>query len=187
MYSNIPQREHICSLGSEVAGCFCVCVQHLQHCTASKERQSVTLVMLSGSTRLFTSSSAPSSFPSQILIELETALLDDIPHWYKLQTHDASSIPLPQPSPYLPRRHVHADSPSKKLQSMSGYTPYMSRLCAYIYIYRDIYIYQEVFSFVNLLYFECVVANLCFTELSLFVSQWNRTAQPYPVLYVCVC
>lgn len=54
---------------------------------------------------------------AQILIELETALLDDIPHWYKLQTHDVSSIPLPQPSPYLPRRHVHKDSPSKKLQS----------------------------------------------------------------------
>ncbi|KAG8015023.1 Regulating synaptic membrane exocytosis protein 2, partial [Nibea albiflora] len=53
---------------------------------------------------------------SHILIELETALLDDIPHWYKLQTHDVSSIPLPQPSPYLPRRHVHGDSPSKKLQ-----------------------------------------------------------------------
>ncbi|MED6244953.1 hypothetical protein ATANTOWER_028351, partial [Ataeniobius toweri] len=52
-----------------------------------------------------------------ILIELETALLDDTPHWYKLQTHDVSSIPLPQPSPYLPRRHVHGDSPSKKLQS----------------------------------------------------------------------
>ncbi|XP_069386985.1 regulating synaptic membrane exocytosis protein 1-like isoform X26 [Paralichthys olivaceus] len=57
-----------------------------------------------------------SEFLGEILIELETALLDDIPHWYKLQTHDASSIPLPQPSPYLPRRHVHADSPSKKLQ-----------------------------------------------------------------------
>lgn len=54
---------------------------------------------------------------AQILIELETALLDDIPHWYKLQTHDVSSIPLPQPSPYLPRRHIHKDSPSKKLQS----------------------------------------------------------------------
>ncbi|KAI2668433.1 Regulating synaptic membrane exocytosis protein 1 [Labeo rohita] len=51
-----------------------------------------------------------------ILIELETALLDDQPHWYKLQTHDVSSLPLPQPSPCLPRRHVHGDSPSKKLQ-----------------------------------------------------------------------
>uniref|UniRef100_A0A671UAT0 Regulating synaptic membrane exocytosis 1 n=1 Tax=Sparus aurata TaxID=8175 RepID=A0A671UAT0_SPAAU len=60
-----------------------------------------------------------SEFLGEILIELETALLDDIPHWYKLQTHDVSSIPLPQPSPYLPRRHVHGDSPSKKLQSMS--------------------------------------------------------------------
>ncbi|KAM7009946.1 regulating synaptic membrane exocytosis protein 1 isoform 19-T19 [Tautogolabrus adspersus] len=58
-----------------------------------------------------------SEFLGEILIELETALLDDIPHWYKLQTHDVSSIPLPQPSPYLPRRHVHGDSPSKKLQN----------------------------------------------------------------------
>ncbi|XP_077965114.1 regulating synaptic membrane exocytosis 1b isoform X31 [Gasterosteus aculeatus] len=57
-----------------------------------------------------------SEFLGEILIELETALLDDIPHWYKLQAHDMSSIPLPQPSPYLPRRHVHGDSPSKKLQ-----------------------------------------------------------------------
>ncbi|XP_072319848.1 regulating synaptic membrane exocytosis protein 1-like isoform X24 [Eucyclogobius newberryi] len=57
-----------------------------------------------------------SEFLGEILIELETALLDDRPHWYKLQTHDASSIPLPQPSPYLPRRHLHGDSPSKKLQ-----------------------------------------------------------------------
>ncbi|XP_035493763.1 regulating synaptic membrane exocytosis protein 1 isoform X9 [Scophthalmus maximus] len=57
-----------------------------------------------------------SEFLGEILIELETALLDDIPHWYKLQTHDVSSIPLPQPSPYLPRRHVHGESPSKKLQ-----------------------------------------------------------------------
>uniref|UniRef100_A0A1A8F5J3 Regulating synaptic membrane exocytosis 1 n=1 Tax=Nothobranchius korthausae TaxID=1143690 RepID=A0A1A8F5J3_9TELE len=57
-----------------------------------------------------------SEFLGEILIELETALLDDIPHWYKLQTHDVSSIPLPQPSPYLPRRHAHGDSPSKKLQ-----------------------------------------------------------------------
>ncbi|XP_056265221.1 regulating synaptic membrane exocytosis protein 1 isoform X5 [Pseudoliparis swirei] len=57
-----------------------------------------------------------SGFLGEVLIELETALLDDAPHWFKLQTHDMSSIPLPQPSPYLPRRHVHADSPSKKLQ-----------------------------------------------------------------------
>ncbi|XP_038134913.1 regulating synaptic membrane exocytosis protein 1 [Cyprinodon tularosa] len=57
-----------------------------------------------------------SEFLGEILIELETALLDDTAHWYKLQTHDVSSIPLPQPSPYLPRRHVHGDSPSKKLQ-----------------------------------------------------------------------
>uniref|UniRef100_A0AAY4F0I2 Regulating synaptic membrane exocytosis 1 n=1 Tax=Denticeps clupeoides TaxID=299321 RepID=A0AAY4F0I2_9TELE len=58
-----------------------------------------------------------SDFLGEILIELETALLDDQPHWYKLQTHDVSSLPLPQPSPCLPRRHTHGDSPSKKLQS----------------------------------------------------------------------
>eukprot|EP00062_Callorhinchus_milii_P018416 gi/632971870/ref/XP_007902382.1/ PREDICTED: regulating synaptic membrane exocytosis protein 1 isoform X2 [Callorhinchus milii] len=57
-----------------------------------------------------------SEFLGEILIELETALLDDEPHWYKLQTHDVSSLPLPQPSPYMPRRHVHSDSPSKRLQ-----------------------------------------------------------------------
>lgn len=62
----------------------------------------------------------PPYLSCQILIELETALLDDTAHWYKLQTHDVSSIPLPQPSPYLPRRHIHGDSPSKKLQSMSS-------------------------------------------------------------------
>ncbi|XP_076838656.1 regulating synaptic membrane exocytosis 1b isoform X5 [Brachyhypopomus gauderio] len=57
-----------------------------------------------------------SDFLGEILIELETALLDDQAHWYKLQSHDVSSLPLPQPSPCLPRRHVHGDSPSKKLQ-----------------------------------------------------------------------
>uniref|UniRef100_A0A3P8ZHD3 Regulating synaptic membrane exocytosis 1 n=1 Tax=Esox lucius TaxID=8010 RepID=A0A3P8ZHD3_ESOLU len=57
-----------------------------------------------------------SDFLGEILIELETALLDDVPHWYKLQTHDVSSLPLPQPSPYLPRRQASHDSPSKKLQ-----------------------------------------------------------------------
>ncbi|MBN3304805.1 RIMS1 protein, partial [Amia calva] len=57
-----------------------------------------------------------SEFLGEILIELETALLDDEPHWYKLQTHDVSSLPLPKPSPYMPRRHVHGESPCKKLQ-----------------------------------------------------------------------
>uniref|UniRef100_A0A1A7XSA1 Regulating synaptic membrane exocytosis 1a n=1 Tax=Iconisemion striatum TaxID=60296 RepID=A0A1A7XSA1_9TELE len=60
------------------------------------------------------SSEEDSTFMGEILIELETALLDDKPHWYPLQTHDVSSIPLPQPSPYLPRRH--ADTTGKKLQ-----------------------------------------------------------------------
>ncbi|XP_038150615.1 regulating synaptic membrane exocytosis protein 1-like isoform X4 [Cyprinodon tularosa] len=55
-----------------------------------------------------------STFMGEILIELETALLDDKPHWYPLQTHDVSSIPLPRPSPFLPRRNT--DAPGKKLQ-----------------------------------------------------------------------
>uniref|UniRef100_A0A3B4YPN7 Regulating synaptic membrane exocytosis 1 n=1 Tax=Seriola lalandi dorsalis TaxID=1841481 RepID=A0A3B4YPN7_SERLL len=59
-----------------------------------------------------------STFMGEILIELETALLDDKPHWYPLQTHDVSSIPLPRPSPYLPRRHT--DTPGKKLQPADG-------------------------------------------------------------------
>ncbi|XP_078072794.1 regulating synaptic membrane exocytosis protein 2 isoform X3 [Mustelus asterias] len=57
-----------------------------------------------------------SEFLGEILIELETALLDDEPHWYKLQTHDVSSMPLPQPSPYMPRRHPHSESPTRRLQ-----------------------------------------------------------------------
>ncbi|KAM6460015.1 regulating synaptic membrane exocytosis protein 1 isoform 48-T49 [Liasis olivaceus] len=58
-----------------------------------------------------------SDFLGEILIELETALLDDDPHWYKLQTHDESSLPLPQPSPFMPRRHAHGgENSSKKLQ-----------------------------------------------------------------------
>ncbi|XP_038665944.1 regulating synaptic membrane exocytosis protein 2 isoform X27 [Scyliorhinus canicula] len=58
-----------------------------------------------------------SEFLGEILIELETALLDDEPHWYKLQTHDVSSMPLPQPSPYMPRRHPHGESPTRRLQN----------------------------------------------------------------------
>ncbi|XP_031359928.1 regulating synaptic membrane exocytosis protein 2 isoform X45 [Lonchura striata] len=57
-----------------------------------------------------------SEFLGEILIELETALLDDEPHWYKLQTHDVSSLPLPHPSPYLPRRQLHGESPTRRLQ-----------------------------------------------------------------------
>ncbi|XP_052016819.1 regulating synaptic membrane exocytosis protein 2 isoform X4 [Apodemus sylvaticus] len=57
-----------------------------------------------------------SEFLGEILIELETALLDDEPHWYKLQTHDVSSLPLPRPSPYMPRRQLHGESPTRRLQ-----------------------------------------------------------------------
>ncbi|XP_032714396.1 regulating synaptic membrane exocytosis protein 2 isoform X10 [Lontra canadensis] len=65
-----------------------------------------------------------SEFLGEILIELETALLDDEPHWYKLQTHDVSSLPLPHPSPYMPRRQLHGESPTRRLQNKA--------LCSYI-------------------------------------------------------
>ncbi|XP_043839248.1 regulating synaptic membrane exocytosis protein 2 isoform X1 [Dromiciops gliroides] len=63
-----------------------------------------------------------SEFLGEILIELETALLDDEPHWYKLQTHDVSSLPLPHPSPYLPRRQPHGESPTRRLQNKGFYS-----------------------------------------------------------------
>lgn len=62
------------------------------------------------------------SVPSlQVLIELESALLDDQPHWYKLQRHDVSSLPLPRASPYLQRRGLQPESSptSRRLQSES--------------------------------------------------------------------
>ncbi|XP_027142251.1 regulating synaptic membrane exocytosis protein 2 isoform X15 [Larimichthys crocea] len=57
-----------------------------------------------------------SEFLGEILIELETALLDDEPHWYKLQTHDVSSIPLPRASPNAQHRQLHGESPTRRLQ-----------------------------------------------------------------------
>lgn len=110
--------------------------------------------------------------PPQILIELETALLDDIPHWYKLQTHDVSSIPLPQPSPYLPRRHVHGDSPSRKLQSM----------CVHLFA-GCVSFNQQCLS---------VVANISCSEPSpVSLSAWgeslNLTLSCVWVFCVCVC
>lgn len=139
--------------------------------------------MLSGSTWLIF---LFHSVLSQILIELETALLDDIPHWYKLQTHDVSSIPLPQPSPYLPRRHVHGDSPSKKLQSMFAYMQYL---------YTLIYVCVCVCDLIPVLWTFSVCASvwsLTFALLSFLfcVSQCGRlTTEPLNLTLssVCVC
>ncbi|XP_048865303.1 regulating synaptic membrane exocytosis protein 1-like isoform X2 [Brienomyrus brachyistius] len=41
-----------------------------------------------------------SHFLGEVLIELETALLDDKPHWYQLQARAASSVPTPLPHKY---------------------------------------------------------------------------------------
>ncbi|KAG7225294.1 hypothetical protein INR49_007141 [Caranx melampygus] len=59
-----------------------------------------------------------SQFLGEVLIELESALLDDQPHWYKLQLHDVSSLPLPSASPYLQRRGLQPEhtQPSRRLQ-----------------------------------------------------------------------
>ncbi|XP_047216375.1 regulating synaptic membrane exocytosis protein 2 isoform X5 [Girardinichthys multiradiatus] len=57
-----------------------------------------------------------SEFLGEILIELETALLDDEPHWYKLQTHDVSSMPLPRASPNVQHRQLHGESSTRRLQ-----------------------------------------------------------------------
>lgn len=55
----------------------------------------------------------------QVLVELDSALLDDQPHWYKLQLHDGSSLPLPSASPYLQRRELQPEESlsSRRLQS----------------------------------------------------------------------
>ncbi|XP_073488193.1 regulating synaptic membrane exocytosis protein 2 isoform X6 [Aquarana catesbeiana] len=63
-----------------------------------------------------------SEFLGEILIELETALLDDEPHWYKLQTHDVSSLPLPHPSPFMQRRQMHGESPTRRLQNKGPFS-----------------------------------------------------------------
>ncbi|KAG7475508.1 regulating synaptic membrane exocytosis 2 isoform X11 [Solea senegalensis] len=68
-----------------------------------------------------------SEFLGEILIELETALLDDEPHWYKLQTHDVSSIPLPRASPNTQRR-FHGESPTRRLQNKGSYNSGSQRI-----------------------------------------------------------
>nr|XP_020477191.1 regulating synaptic membrane exocytosis protein 2-like [Monopterus albus] len=59
-----------------------------------------------------------SQFLGEVLIELVSALLDDQPHWYKLQLHDLSSVPLPNTSPYPQRRGLQPEVPqaSRRLQ-----------------------------------------------------------------------
>ncbi|XP_068603610.1 regulating synaptic membrane exocytosis protein 2 [Brachionichthys hirsutus] len=59
-----------------------------------------------------------SQFLGEVLIELDSALLDDQPHWYKLQLHSISSLPLPNVSPYLQRRALQPEDMlgSRRLQ-----------------------------------------------------------------------
>ncbi|XP_037651567.1 regulating synaptic membrane exocytosis protein 2 isoform X2 [Sebastes umbrosus] len=62
-----------------------------------------------------------SQFLGEVLIEMESALLDDLPHWYKL--HDVSSLPLSNASPYLQRRGLQPEdtSASRRLQNKGPY------------------------------------------------------------------
>ncbi|KAM4725819.1 regulating synaptic membrane exocytosis protein 2-like isoform 4-T4 [Anableps anableps] len=66
-----------------------------------------------------------SQFLGEVLIELESALLDDQPHWYKLQLHDVSSVPLPNASPYLQRRGLQAE-PSQSSRRLQNKAPYFN-------------------------------------------------------------
>uniref|UniRef100_A0A3Q2GRV7 Regulating synaptic membrane exocytosis protein 2-like n=1 Tax=Cyprinodon variegatus TaxID=28743 RepID=A0A3Q2GRV7_CYPVA len=66
-----------------------------------------------------------SQFLGEVLIELESALLDDQPHWYKLQLHDVSSVPLPNASPYLQRRGLQAE-PSQSSRRLQNKGPYFN-------------------------------------------------------------
>ncbi|XP_047239300.1 regulating synaptic membrane exocytosis protein 2-like isoform X16 [Girardinichthys multiradiatus] len=66
-----------------------------------------------------------SQFLGEVLIELESALLDDQPHWYKLQLHDVSSVPLPNASPYLQRRELQTE-PSQSSRRLQNKGPYFN-------------------------------------------------------------
>nr|XP_013998745.1 unnamed protein product [Salmo salar] len=57
-----------------------------------------------------------SEFMGGILIHLETALMDDTAHWYKLQTHDVSFLAMSNPSPYTQRKLLPGESPTRRLQ-----------------------------------------------------------------------
>uniref|UniRef100_A0A8C1GXX5 Regulating synaptic membrane exocytosis 2 n=1 Tax=Cyprinus carpio TaxID=7962 RepID=A0A8C1GXX5_CYPCA len=96
-----------------------------------------------------------SEFLGEILIELETAMLDDEPHWYKLQTHDVSSVPLPKSSPCLQRRALHGDSPTRRLQSMS-LSVSLSISHAHIFYAHKAETYDRKFQINTLLIYKCV-------------------------------
>nr|XP_040045227.1 regulating synaptic membrane exocytosis protein 2-like isoform X18 [Gasterosteus aculeatus aculeatus] len=51
-----------------------------------------------------------SQFLGEVLIQLDSALLDDQPHWYKLQLHEVSSEL--SSSPYLQRRGLQPEEPA---------------------------------------------------------------------------
>ncbi|CAF92699.1 unnamed protein product, partial [Tetraodon nigroviridis] len=59
-----------------------------------------------------------SQFLGEVLVELDSALLDDQPHWYQLQLHEGSALAPPSGSPYLQRRVLQSEDPlsSRRLQ-----------------------------------------------------------------------
>nr|XP_057903376.1 regulating synaptic membrane exocytosis protein 2-like isoform X1 [Doryrhamphus excisus]XP_057903377.1 regulating synaptic membrane exocytosis protein 2-like isoform X1 [Doryrhamphus excisus]XP_057903378.1 regulating synaptic membrane exocytosis protein 2-like isoform X1 [Doryrhamphus excisus]XP_057903379.1 regulating synaptic membrane exocytosis protein 2-like isoform X1 [Doryrhamphus excisus] len=56
-----------------------------------------------------------SQFLGEVLIGLETALLDDQPHWYKLQRPGSAALPRANSSPYLQRRVQQHEPPARRL------------------------------------------------------------------------
>lgn len=89
----------------------------------------------------------PCYAPSQVLVELDSALLDDQPHWYKLQLHDVSSLPLPNASPYLQRRVLPPEDTlsSRRLQSTIRTRTYRhahtTACCIYDFLFVDFLLY----------------------------------------------
>uniref|UniRef100_A0A8C1ZMW3 Regulating synaptic membrane exocytosis 2 n=1 Tax=Cyprinus carpio TaxID=7962 RepID=A0A8C1ZMW3_CYPCA len=121
-----------------------------------------------------------SEFLGEILIELETAMLDDEPHWYKLQTHDVSSVPLPKSSPCLQRRALHGDSPTRRLQSMS-LSVSLSISHAHIFYGHKAERYERKFQINTLLIYKFVaVLYIIITHLTacvVFVFVLQRTGR----------
>ncbi|XP_054619151.1 regulating synaptic membrane exocytosis protein 2-like isoform X2 [Dunckerocampus dactyliophorus] len=63
-----------------------------------------------------------SQFLGEVLIGLETALLDDQPHWYKLQRPGMASLPRANSSPYLQRRVLQHEPAARRLHCSQRFT-----------------------------------------------------------------
>ena len=66
-------------------------------------------------------------FIGEVLIDLNEALLDNLPHWYSLHLHNYQATPLPTPTPLLSPQNSFRDveryKGKKKLNSTCGEEP----------------------------------------------------------------